>query len=429
MARPLQHVLNEIIRVAEEIGINPHEMRRAEFLAEADVTLHDCLTYGGFLKLRANAAYKANSDNPKDLLAARGVELQNAASRKKERDDATRRYLSDNLLEGMEKLFRDNPISLPRRNYHTSPEEPTSRMITLLWSDLHFGLDVSPREVYGSEFNWNIAARRMAKCCVEAVDWKPKRRKDTTLQVVLNGDILAGVIHLSESNTKEIQEQIWGATAILTHALSFLRQYFPEVRVLCLPGNHDRMTYRSHERAVSQRWNSHAHSIFLGIKIWFKDDPGVTVDVPMTGMGTYKTPGGHLVFATHGDTEPTTSNVGKSFNTDRTIKSLLKMEHGGALDKKVDVCLFGHWHQPSLFLLPDGTTCIVNGCLIGSDSFAQNGAGYFNTMPAQVMFESDSERAIGDFRVVKLRDADNDESLDEVINIPALSEGGLIDFV
>src|SRR5690606_23244789 len=119
----------------------------------------------------------------------------------------------------------------------------------------------------------------------------------------------------------------------------------------------------------------------------------------------------------------------KSFNTDRTIKSLLKMEHGGVLDKKVDVCLFGHWHQPSLFLLPDGTTCIVNGCLIGSDSFAQNGAGYFNTMPAQVMFESDSERAIADFRVVKLRDADNDESLDEVINIPALSEGGLIDFV
>lgn len=428
MARPLDHVLEEIVRVAEDQGVNPRVLTRSKFLPNTEVTKHDLETYGGFGKLRADAAHVFGIDSHKDLPEARGVELRNNYVRKLERTVATADYLSDRLLSGMQEVFENNPVVLPKKSAKLKKPDQPERMLTLLWSDLHFGLDVDPREVYSSAFNWKVASRRMAKVCRQAALWKPEHRDETVLQVVLNGDILAGVIHLSEANIKEIQEQIWGATAILAHSLNFLRQHFGEIRVLCLPGNHDRMTYRSSDRAIAQRWNSHAHSVFLGLKIWFREDESVQFDIPMSGMGTYETPGGHLVFATHGDTEPTTSNVGKSFDVSKTTQSLLKVHAGDVFTKKMDVVLFGHWHQPSMFVLPDGTTCIVNGALIGADSFAQNGAGFFNTMPAQVMFESVPDYPVGDFRVVQLRDADNDESLDEIICIPEIEKGGLIDF-
>jgi len=268
----------------------------------------------------------------------------------------------------------------------------------------------------------------MAKLVEQAVLWKPEHREETNLQIVLNGDILHGIIHLAEANVKDIQEQIWGAAAILTKAIGFLSQHFGRIDVLCLPGNHDRATYRTHDRAITQRWNSHSHSVFLALRCWFNQTKHVNFDIPMSGLGTYRLPGGELVVATHGDTEPSTSNVGKSFNVAKTTQALLKLDASDVFEDKVSVVLFGHWHQPSQFMLPDGTTCVVNGSLIGSESFAQNGIGFFNSMPAQVMFESVPGYPVGDFRIIQLRDADNNEDLDKIIHIPGIEHGGLVDF-
>lgn len=428
MARPLDYVLSEILKASDIEEVNPRILKRSQFLPHTDVSKRDLESYGGFSKLRVDAATFGDVPNHRMMKEARGVELRNNYVRKLERDKATSEYLSDLLVGGMKEVFIQHPIKLPKSKARLKNPSYPERLLTLLWSDLHFGLDVDPREVYHSQFNWQIAARRMAKCCLQAATWKMDYRNETVLQVVLNGDIIAGIIHLSESNIKELQEQIWGATAILAHALAYLRQHFGRIRVLCLPGNHDRPIYRGTGRALAQRWNSHAHSIFMGLKIWFREDEHVMFDIPMHGMGTYETPDGKLVFATHGDTAPTTSNVGKSLNVDRTMKSIWAFESSNVFDKKIEVVLFGHWHQPSLFMLPDGTTCIVNGCLIGSDSFAQNAVGFCNTLPAQIMFESVEGHPVGDFRVIKLRDADNDKAMDEIINIPDLSKGGLIDF-
>ena len=429
MARPLSYVLDEIIRVSEELGVDPRLLKRKKFLPETDVTKHDLEHYNGFSKLRSDAAHAAGISPSKDTVASRGVDLRNSYVRGLERKVATSDYLAEKILDGFQEIFANNPIDIPKAgNVSLAKTSYTKRMLTLLWSDLHFGVDVDPREVLSSQFNWKIASRRMAKLVKQAAAWKPEHRKETKLQIVLNGDILHGIIHLSEANIREIQEQIWGATAILAKAIGFLSQHYASISVLCLPGNHDRVSYRSGDRAVAQRWNSHSHSVYLALKCWFRDTKHVTFDVPMSGMGTYDAPGGHTIFATHGDTEPSTSNVGKSFNVSKTTEALLKLNAGNVFDRKPSVVLFGHWHQPSQFMLPDGTVCVVNGSLIGSDSYAQNAIGFFNTMPAQVMFESVSDFPVGDFRIIQLRDADYDESLDEIINIPGIEHGGLVDF-
>lgn len=426
--KDIEYVLQEILKVAEKLDLDPRLMRRAEFLPETDVSKRDLQKFGGYSKLRSDAAHIGGVSPYQDMTQSRGVDLRNSYVRGLERKLATGDYLSQKVLNGLEEIFTNNPIELPKGIIVDEKVKYHERTLTLLWSDLHFGVDVDPREVLNCEFNWEIASRRMAKLCQQAVLWKPEHRKETKLQIVLNGDILHGIIHLSEANISEITEQIWGATAILCKSIGYLAQHFGHIDVLCLPGNHDRVVYRSNERALAQRWNSHAHSVFLGLKCWFREAKNVNFDIPMAGIGTYNTPGKHLILASHGDTEPSTSNVGKSFNVKSTTESIRKLNNGEVLPTKPSVVLFGHWHQPSLFMLPDGTSCIVNGSLIGSESYAQNGIGYFNSMPAQVMFESVSDYPVGDFRIVQLRDADKNKDFDKIIHIPNINKGGLIEF-
>jgi hypothetical protein len=418
MARPIEFVKAEIVRVADECGYNPREQgfTRTKFTPHTDVTKYDLQAYGGFTRLKQDAANDHGIPHIKDLKEARGVDLRLNYVRSLERRVGQVNYLSDKLRDCVERVFEKNPIVLSSGKL-VSNKKPTKRLLTLLLSDLHFGLTVDPREVLKSEFNWTVAARRLVKFCHQAVEYKTHHREETELQVVLNGDVIHGVIHLSEANIVPLTEQIYGATAILVKALDYLHKHFKRVRVLCLPGNHDRVTYRSKERAVSQRWDSHSHAIYLGLQCAFRSNPSVTFDIPMAGMGTYETPGSHLVFASHGDTEPSVGNVGKALNVSQVTTSLLKLNAGNPYNKKIEVALFGHWHQPSIWMLQDGTICIVNGCLLGSDPYGQNSVGFFNSMPAQIMFESVKGYPVGDHRIVQLRDADNVTEYDKIIPV------------
>jgi hypothetical protein len=417
----------EILRVAEEEGFNPREQAftRAKFLPHTDVTKHDLEVYDGFTRLKQDAADEVGLPALKNLTEARGVQLRRNYVRSLERQVGQENYLSNKLQDTIAAVFRANPITLSPGKMKTT-KKVQSRTLTILLSDLHFGIDVDPREVLKSKFNWNIAARRLAKICHQASEYKKQHRAETKLQVVLNGDILHGVIHLSDAKIRPLTEQIYGATSILLKALDYLRNHFKTVSVLCLPGNHDRPVYRDKSRAVSQRWDSHSHAVFLGLKCAFRRDKGITFDIPMSGMGTYETPGGHLIYASHGDMEPGVGNVGKALNVKDTTTSLLKMHAGQPFNKKVEVALFGHWHQPSMWMLQDGTICIVNGCLLGSDTYSQNAVGFFNSMPAQVMFESVPGYPVGDYRIIQLRDADTELEYNKII--PAPGHAGGLDF-
>jgi len=416
MARPIEYVKAEIVRVAAVLGMSPREQSftRTKFLPETDVTKHDLESYKGFVRLKHDAANDKGLPSIEDLVEGRGVQLRVNYARKLERQLGDKEYLEDKLKYMIENVFDTHPIKLSPGKLPPA-KKPTERMLTLLLSDLHFGVDVDPREVFSSQFNWQIASRRLAKLCHQAAEYKKQYRDTTSLTVVLNGDLIHGVVHLSEANLRPLTEQIYGATSILLKALDFLRNHFKSVKVLCLPGNHDRMTYRDKGRAVSQRWDSHSHAVFLGLKLAFRNDKGISFDIPMQGMGTYDSPGGHMVLASHGDTAPDVGNVGKSLNVKQVTSNIQRINASQAFPKHIDVVLFGHWHQPSLFMLADGVTCIVNGCLIGSDPFAQNGVGYFNSMPAQIMFESVPGYPVGDHRIVQLRDADTEAAYDKII--------------
>jgi hypothetical protein len=353
-----------------------------------------------------------------DLADKYGSRAQATYLRKLEKQVGNKQYLGDCIERAITAAFEANPIRLS--NCTVRPRHVAGRrMITALVSDIHFGLDVDKREIPGGGFNWTIASRRMARLATEIAAWKEHYRDDTDLQVVLGGDIIAGLIHLDDAGIKRLTEQIHGATMILVAFIDYLVRHFPKISVLCLPGNHDRTTEK---RQLSQRWDSHAHSIYLGLALAFRNEPRVKFDVPLTGDGVVEFPGGKsLGFYTHGDVKPSIANVGRSLDIKPMLAALNKINASGAYSKPVRVMGMGHWHTP--FLMPTGLgSIVVNGCVIGVDSFARNACGILGIdgAPAQLIFESVPGYELGDSRFIHLKPADDDSSYDRVIATPDL---------
>lgn len=349
-----------------------------------------------------------------DDIVQRADRLQRNYNRRIERKVIDKLIIGNRLEKALVKSFRENPITLTRPPALKKSRAKPKRLLTALWSDIHFGLMVDPREVPGNEYNWEIASRRMAKLCVQLAEWKIEHRDETDLQIVLNGDIIAGIIHTDDARLQPLAEQVEGATRILVACLDYLRHHFKTIRVLCLPGNHDRV---KRERQMAQRWDSYAHHIYLAVSMAFRQTKDIIFDIPMSGDGTYELPGSKsLVFATHGDVAPTIKNVGRTIQLTKPVADLNKLNASGEFSKPVRVMLYGHWHQP--FTMPCGIgVIVVNGCVIGADSYARNGCDSRNGgFPCQLMFESTADYEFGDSRFVYLRDADRDSIYDKIID-------------
>jgi hypothetical protein len=84
---------------------------------------------------------------------------------------------------------------------------------------------------------------------------------------------------------------------------------------------------------------------------------------------------------------------------------------------KIDALCVGHVHTPLTMLMESGCHIVVNGCLSGVDPFAQS-IGIFANNPAQIMFETTPNHAVGDVRIVQLKEADNNAALDDIIEAP-----------
>lgn len=399
--------------VALEKGV--HALTASQVASVTNVTQADLNLYGGLRKVVDDAFGSGIKPN---LAEREGLLARTAYTRRLERALGQRDYLGSVVEKALVEAFTAAPIRLSTERY-IPPRAPGRRMLVAHLSDSHFGLVVDPKEVPGNSFNWTIAARRMALYATQIASWKPDHRGETDLQVVINGDIIAGIIHLDDKGVALLTEQIHGTASILVGFFDYLRQFFGRIRVTCGPGNHDRMTK---ERQVAQRWDSHASQIYLALKMAFRGDAGIDFDIPRTGEGVFELPGGDaLGMASHGDVKPTISNVGKSLNIKPMVDMIYRINASGEFDRPVRVLLLGHWHVP--FVMPTGiASIVVGGSVIGPDSFARYGCGVRGNdgTPMQVMFESTPGFPLGDIRFVHLKPADDDEALDTVIPTPSL---------
>ena len=411
-------LLADLVRVAAEVGVAVHHLPRSVYREKGLYGDTYKKFDGSWQRLRQSAAV-AFGDRPHDQDIVERESSLSASSyvRKLERQIGRPEAMARRLDQSLSRALEENPVVIrhQKRWWKRKTPKRIKRMLSVLLSDLHFGVLVDPKEVYGGGYTWEIARRRLAQVLVQAAEWKPEHRDDTALTLLINGDIIEGVIHIHDQNIMPLTVQTTGALYLLAGAIDFLLCHFPQIHVVCTPGNHGRVTHRGEGRTIAQRNDSHEHSIYYALEMVFRDKPEVTFDIPDSGIGHYYAPGGHLVVTSHGDTEPTVGNVGKSMNTERLANKLRAMDSARVFKKPIDILAVGHWHTPMVLMLPHGAHTIVNGCLIGGSPFSQNGVGAWVAEPAQLMFESVEHYPLGDTRIVQLHTTDKDRNLDRVI--------------
>jgi predicted phosphodiesterase len=235
--------------------------------------------------------------------------------------------------------------------------------------------------------------------------------------LLLGGDLIGGIIHNQEGNDYDvITHQVNGALSYFIQAFNHLKAFYPKVRVVCQPGNHGRMMHKaSKDRAMSQKYDSYENIIFYALAKKFENDAKVEIVVPKTPYADVMVQG-HRLFMSHGDTVFVTGNPGKSINTESIDKQVLRtnadqVKNGG---KPFEVFVFGHVHQAAHFQVSSGAHIIINGSMIGTDSFAQ-AVGIMTNNPVQVMWEMNSKFAVGDSRWLFVSAADKDARYEKII--------------
>jgi len=286
-------------------------------------------------------------------------------------------------------------------------------------SDMHYGCNISIKELGGiNEYNNTVAARRTAFFFKQLCDYKPQHRKDTDLVLIINGDIMAGVIHDQEHGVDLITKQFATTLSILSQGISYVAQNFSKVTIYCTTGNHDRVMHKmSKSRATTLKWDSYATMVYVSLKNKFdKSYKNVNMIIPETPYCVMNIQG-HQVLATHGDTVFNLGNPGKSINMENLknqVNSISLNLLRDKLEDKISLVFAGHVHVPTVQMLDNGTYVFINGALSGVDGFAQS-LGIFGNCPTQQIVEITPEHAVGDLRFIQVKEADQDKSLDLII--------------
>ena len=405
---------SEMKRIAKDLGKDPDEVTRTEFL---NLCTDDYITYerikviGGYLGLKG--LYFPPKVNP---VAAQANQMIKRHKDRLNREIGTEVFLTEEMTNVIKSALKKHPPRIYKPKKQSMSRKKKKRTLVAHFSDLHYGCVVKPEEMGGTnKWDWKVASRRTALFVQQITDYKPHYRNDTDLVVCLNGDIIAGLIHNQEWFAEPLTTQFAGTVSILGQALSYLASQFNRVQVKCTPGNHGRSVHKQEKgRASTHKWDSYETIIYVALREALLSLKNISFDIPETPYVIFEAQG-HVFMQTHGDTFINVGNPGSNLNTKSINEQINKLNASDLTsDKHVDVVLVGHVHTPTMLLTDSGCTLFINGCLIGTDPFAQS-IGIHDSHPAQWLFEVTDSHAVGDQRLIKVAGADDKGELDKII--------------
>jgi hypothetical protein len=429
-SRLVKEIVANIQRIAKLTGRSPNEVTQAQFLAECKdkYSSYDLRKIGGYSSLIK--AYWP--DENKELKTIQSQKNHSAYTRKLEQIVGNREAFLDKVVTSVGGIIKDLNVNVTQlnskvtKNYldllfkkEMGDEKKESRSICTIWSDQHFGTNVDGNELGGkNEFNWLIGSRRLGMLCEQTATYKiEKRHLHSELVIFLIGDNIGGVIHNQEGPDYDLLiHQVCGTTAYYTQALNYLKQFFPKIRVICQPGNHGRVQHKtSKDRALSQKYDSFENIIFYSLSQIFASDPKVIFSVTKAPFSDTEVQN-HRIYATHGDTVFSVGNVGdivpiKKIEQQINRINAEELNHG---KKPYEMVCTGHVHHPLITQVNSGVKVAINGCLIGSDSFALS-IGIQSSHPVQILWETTKKFVQGDSRFIYVAKANDDAKYNKII--------------
>tara|TARA_R110000868_G_scaffold66014_14_gene197075 strand:- start:5101 stop:6357 length:1257 start_codon:yes stop_codon:yes gene_type:complete len=410
MNKNLKDFEKSLKAVAKELGIMSQEVSAAEFKASSELPEWEVRKLGGFAACRALLYPETRvAGVGATATVQKGNFLKNKI--KKQVNDE---YLKLEFLEAFKEEIKNQPIKVHPASKQKLKSGNKSRTTVVHVSDTHFGANIEASEMNNvNEFNWVVASRRMALLAEQTAGYKPQYRADTELVIVINGDIIAGVIHNQEWFADLLAKQTAGTIKILTQFISYCAQFFGTVRVVMTSGNHGRAMHKgSKDRGTTHKWDSYETMIYLGVKYAVEAKcKNVKCQIPETPYAIVEIQG-HNFFITHGDTVINAGNPGSSLNMKSLNTQIMKLI--SSFKMPFAGVMLGHTHVSTVQTLDSSTKLLVNGTLSGADPYCQS-IGIFSNNPEQTLFEVTKEHAVGDIRFIELTAADDRKDLDKII--------------
>ena len=280
------------------------------------------------------------------------------------RMEARWEHLLETIANGLEEFDTSKFLN----DYNIKYDSDEDNEAVLMISDTHIGMTIDNKlnrynkEICIERFN-NLAKQTLINC---------KRNGVKRLNVVLGGDLIEGIINTSGriQQNENVVEQVFTASELLTELLIKLSLSVPQIRVWNVNGNHARMNKDVKESINGESFESMVYEYIklrvdnirykekIGWNIKFNDN-----DYPDLAIIEIENCN-KTVAASHGT---------KDRNAKNNVSRINQF-----LDIDVDYYLIGHLHNSH-----HQYNCYVNGCLSGSNEYAQNMR--FNNEPIQIM--------------------------------------------
>lgn len=398
----------QLKEAASNLDKEPYEVSMAEFLASCKEANYSHIKHaGGFTNLQ-KLYY------PKPLIEEAGNKIIKGHLTKLNKEYGSSGYLLRELEASLLNVISKEPIK-----YHKAPRKVKSkgvskRTVVAHLSDLHYGLIIDNKEVDNNSFNWLVASRRTAQVFQQIVEYKTQHRQNSDLVILLNGDILHGLLH-DVVAIDPLSTQFVGAMHILTQGISYAATQYSKVEVVCTSGNHGRNPLRHPGRATSQKWDSFETMLYKAIELaTSKVHKNVKFTIPKTIFCDVQLHG-HRLFVSHGDTGFKLGNPGKSINTKGIVEQINTINAAIKTGKQYNAFFFGHLHTAMHMEVDSGVHLMMNGCLGGVDAYA-NSIGIYDNPAVQTIFECTPQHVVGDVRFIELKGSENDTALDAIIS-------------
>lgn len=418
MKYSLKQIVRKMKDIAKQIGINPSELKLND-LSKNGLAERQIRNVGGLSAIKKAhfpevekelSEVAENRDSGKYISS-----LENRLGNKE--------FLEKTIINVIKEKLA--PLPIPKnQTKKVKKNKKHNREVVAMLNDTHYGLIVNPEEVDGlNKFSWIEACRRTAYFINEVNDYKPHVRNETTkLHLILNGDLINGIIHGLTSRTMELWvHQMNGALHILVNAIHQLSSGFTEIEVHGIGGNHEELPHkREHgKRATQEHYDNFSNAMFYSLSVAFKQYKNVKFNFPKTPYLFMNLPAGRaMVCHGHNMFSRQLGNPGTSINVKSLSSAIREFNAGEQLKGRdpIKLILFGHTHTYAHFITIDGVEVYVAPSLSGIDSFAHQLTINTNFI-GQVVFESTKDFILGDSRLIRLKSADDNKELDEIIPI------------
>ncbi len=236
-------------------------------------------------------------------------------------------------------------------------------------SDTHFDEKVYPEQIQGvNAYGRDIGDRRIKEFFHNVVeladDWLTGLTYDGLI-LPLGGDIFTGYIHdeLRENLDAPIFDSLFHYGDLLIAGIKMLRDYFGQVKIPCVVGNHGRLDKKP--RSKFRAHDSYDWALYQYIKHHFDvtDKKGIEFmisDAADQIFTVYDT----TFCLTHGDQFRGGGGI-SGIHTPLALGDFRKRRRMARKKQSYEWLIMGHWHQ---LIFAKGS--IVNGSIIGYNEYA-----------------------------------------------------------